>query len=496
MNIEVLSENAYARKVTVTVPATTVRAALEKAYQTVGRKARLPGFREGKVPRNVLEARFGASIADDVAGELIQESWTRAMADHGLDPVGRPTVTDQGRVASTVDFSFTIAVDVKPAIVASTYTGLSVYWPKSDLTEVEVEAELERRRRSQTRLTAVTDRPVAEGDVVQVELTVKNGDDVVLTEPGTLIRTRNESWFAGIESFLLGLSVDGAKTADVTFTEQARHESLKGKTLSVTAKVLGIQAMQAPDLTDELAKELGQDTVVALTADVRSTLDKGRADQARNQARANLLEALIAANPFEVPASMIEQNLNMLVEELKLQQAYAGVDPRTVRFTQAQMADLRTRAAFAAKGGLLLESVWKTEGLTATDADIEAKLVEIAAERNQTVDAIRGWIEKDGGTEDLRQRLLEEQTLDWLLGKAVVSHDAPVAGDAAPAPAAEVEAKPAKKAKPAAAPAKKAAPAPAEAAPAAEAAPEVEAKPEAAPPKKRATKKKADAADE
>lgn len=486
MNIEVLSENAYARKVTVTVPATTVRAALEKAYQTVGRKARLPGFREGKVPRNVLEARFGASIADDVAGELIQESWTRAMADHGLEPVGRPSVTDQGRVASTVDFSFTIAVDVKPTVVASTYTGLSVFWPKSELTEDEVAAELERRRRSQTRLTAVTDRPVAEGDVVQVELTVKDGDDVVLTEPGTLIRTRNESWFAGIESFLLGLSVDGTKTADVTFSEQARHESLKGKTLSVTAKVLGIQAMQAPELSDELAKELGHDTVAALTADVRSSLDKGRADQARNQARANLLEALINANPFEVPASMIEQNLNMLVEELKLQQAYAGVDPRTVRFTQAQMADLRTRAAFAAKGGLLLESVWKSEGLTATDADIEAKLVEIAAERNQTVEAIRGWIEKDGGIEDLRQRLLEEQTLDWLLGKAVVSHEAPAAANAAPAAAeaAEPEAKPAKKAK-----AKKAEAAPAEEAPAAEAAPE------AAAPKKRATKKKADAAE-
>lgn len=489
MNIEVLSENAYARKVSVTVPATTVRAALEKAYQTVGRKARLPGFREGKVPRNVLEARFGASIAEDVAGELIQESWTRAMADHGLEPVGRPSVTDQGRVAASADFSFTIAVDVKPAIVASTYTGLSVYWPKSETTEDEVTAELERRRRSQTRLTAVTDRPVAEGDVVQVELTVKDGDNVVLTEPGTLIRTRNESWFAGIESFLFGLSVDESKTGDVAFTGQARHESLKGKTLSVTAKVLGIQAMQAPELTDDLAKELGHDTVAALTADARASLDKGRADQARNQARANLLEALIAANPFEVPASMVEQNLNMLVEELKLQQAYAGVDPRTVRFTQAQMADLRTRAAFAAKGGLLLESVWKTEGLTATDADIEAKLAEIAAERNQTVDAIRGWIEKDGGIEDLRQRLLEEQTLDWLLAKAVVSHEAPAAaGEAAPAAEPEAEAKPAKKAK-----SKKAA---AEEAPAAvEAAPEADAEPKAAP-KKRATKKKADAADE
>lgn len=484
MNIEVLSENAYARKVTVTVPASTVRAALERAYLTVGRKARLPGFREGKVPRNVLEARFGAGIADDVAGELIQESWTRAMTDHGLDPVGRPSVIDQGQVAASKDFSFTISVDVKPDVVATTYTGLSVFWPKSDLTDAEVTAELERRRKSQTRLTAITDRAVVEGDVVQVELTVKDGDAVVLTEPGTLIRTRNESWFAGIESFLLGLSVGEEKSGDVAFTDAARHEALKGKTLAVTAKVLGIQAMQAPELNDELAKELGHDSVAALTTDVRSTLDKGRADQARNQARANLLEALIAANPFEVPVSMIEQNLNMLVEELKLQQAYAGVDPRTVRFTQAQMADLRTRAAFAAKGGLLLESVWKTEKLEATDADIEAKLVEIAAERNQTVDAIRGWLEKDGGLEDLRQRLLEEQTLDWLLGKAVVSHDAPAAA-AVPAVEAPAEAAPAKKTK-----AKKAAAV--EEAPAVEA----EAAPEAPAPKKRATKKKADAADE
>lgn len=468
MQIDITSENAFARKVAVTVPADRVRRALDDAYRAVVRSARLPGFRKGKVPRRVLEARFGASIANDVAGDLIQAGWTSALTEHELEPVGRPAIVEQGEIAMGIDFTFVIGVDVKPVVEAGVVEGLEVYWPKPEISDADVDALLERRRQAQSRLTAVDGRPVEAGDTVQVEITAKDGDDVVLSEPGTLVRTEGEAWLTGLEGELIGLSADESKEASVTFAASAKNADVAGKTLDVALKVLSIQAIEAPPLDDALAKELGHDDVAAWKEAIRAELLSGLEDRARDQARANLLDSLIQANPVDVPDGMVEQNLKLLLDEVRMQQAYAGVDPKTVRFTDAQIADLRGRALFAARGGLLLESVSTSQALEVSDAEVDARIVELAEARGQEVEAVRGWFQQDGSLEELRNRLLEEKTLDWLLERAVISHEAPEPAPAPEAPA--VEAEPAKKPAKKTAAAKKAAPkAKAEAAPKAEA---------------------------
>ena len=331
-------------------------------------------------------------------------------------------------MTSSSDFTFTLALEVKPEVEAQTYTGLTVHYPQFEVSDDEVEAAIERRRQAQARLSEVEDRAVEEGDSVQVELKVVDGDDTVVDEPGTLVRTSGDIWFAGIESALIGMNVGDEKTETIAFADTARNEAVAGKELSASFKVLSIQSLVVPELNDELAKDLGfEGGIEELTTSTRDELAKGREDAARNQARANLLQALIEANEFEVPAGMVEQNLNLLMEELKIQQSYMGRDPRTVTFSEAQVADLRQRAAFAAKGGLLLEFVSGKENIEVTDADLEAKYEELAAMRGQSVEAIKGFFVQDEAVEDLRQRILEEKTLDWLLDNAEITHEAPAA---------------------------------------------------------------------
>lgn len=435
MNIEVSSENAFARKVNVTIPAERVSSELDKAYREVAKRARLAGFRRGKAPRNVLEAEYGPRVRSDVASFLIQEAYEKALNVHELEPVSRPSVVEQGDLKPRSAFSFSIAVEVRPSVVATAYKGLSVFWPKSEVTEEEVDAAMENRRLRQRRLASITDRAVVAGDRVQVQLTVTDGDTELLTEPGTMVNTAREIWLKGLEQVLIGLPLEGEFSGSVTFADDARNEVVAGRELQVALKVLSIQADVVPDLDDELAKELGHDDVAAMRAAVREELNKGRDNNSLNLARANLLQALIQANPFEVPRGMVEENLKLLTDELRLQEAYRGRDPRTVTFSESQLADLRERSAFAAKGALLLESVSKIEALAVTDEQIEAKYIEMAEERGQTVEAIKGYFVKDGMVEDLRQRMLEELTLDWLLAQAAVSHEVPaaVAEEAAPA---------------------------------------------------------------
>jgi FKBP-type peptidyl-prolyl cis-trans isomerase (trigger factor) len=141
---------------------------------------------------------------------------------------------------------------------------------------------------------------------------------------------------------------------------------------------------------------------------------------ARNQARANLLSALIDSNDFEVPGGMVDSQLDMLVQELKMQQAQRGVDPEQINFSEDQMVDLRTRATFATKGGLILECVQRAESIEVTEADVDAKMNEMAEQYSQPVEVIRGYFAKDEMIDDLKARLLEEVTLEWLLDHAKV----------------------------------------------------------------------------
>lgn len=425
MRIDVIAVGSYQKRLEVAVPADLVKAELDKAFREVGRRAKIAGFRPGKAPRQVLEMRFGPGIRSDVAQTLINQGYTQAIDEHKLEPVGRPQVSDRGEADGATEFKFTITVDVKPSVELRAYTGLEVVYPKVEVTDEELEKVVKSRLEGQARLTEVKDRAVQKGDMVIVELSAKEGDNVVVNEPGTMIRTEADPYYPGVDSLLVGMNVGDSKSETVKFGDNARMESVAGRELEVSVKVVSVQANEIPALNDEIATEMGYEGgVEGMKAALRMNIQQQREGLARNQARANLLQVLITANPFQVPDSMIDSHLQMLLEELKLQAAYRGRDPRTLTYTQEQIADLRMRADFAAKGGMILEYVSKKENLVIGDADLEAKYQELADQRGQTVEAIKGYFIKDNAVEELRARLLEEKTLDWLLEQSKLVTDA------------------------------------------------------------------------
>lgn len=438
MKVDVSAVSNHQKKLTVLVPHKDVREELEKAYRTLSKQVRLPGFRPGKAPRRVLEAQYGERIDADVAQNLIQRSWTDILENHEIDPVGRPTVDESGEVRDADGFKFTISVDVRPKIELSTWTGLEVVQPSVEVTDEEVDAAVKARLEGSARLEEVKGRACEAGDMALVELHAFDGDEEIATELGTMIRTEADPYYPGIEPLVIGLEVDGEASGEVTFSEEARTEAVQGKTLKVDVKLVSLQSYVVPDLSDEVAKEIGHDSASEMTEKIRADLVARRTEGARNQARANVLEAIIAANDFDVPDGMVDQSLEMLKQELRNQQAYiTGQDPRTIGFSDAQVADLRSRAVFAAKASLILEWVTDRESIEATDADLDARYQELADERGQSVEAVRGWFAKDEAVQDLRERIVEEKVLDWLLEQSTLV-DAPPQSDT-PAAGAEAD---------------------------------------------------------
>jgi trigger factor len=219
--------------------------------------------------------------------------------------------------------------------------------------------------------------------------------------------------------------------------------------------VQAIQANQIPELDDELATELGYEGGAdAMRAAIRMEIESAVQDEGRTQARVALLQKLVEGNDFDVPEGMVNEQLQALTEELKVRRAYAGEDPRSIRFSEAEMADLRGRATFAAKASVILAAVARQEDIAVSDADLDAKIEEIAQLRGQTVQAIRGYLEREDAIPVLTDRILEEKTLEFLLENAELevteATAAPAAEEAPAAEAAAEEAPPAAEEAPAA----------------------------------------------
>jgi len=309
----------------------------------------------------------------------------------------------------------------------------------------------------QARIEEVTDtREVQAGDLVVTALTLTQSGVELVNEPGTMIHTVAERYYPGVEPMLIGMSAGDEKSEEVTIGQQTENEDIAGETVLAKVKVISIQAHVVPELDDEVAKALEFDSAKDMTAKIKAQLAEFAENTGKNQARVSVLEKLVELNTFDVPQGMIDEQLKALMDELRMRQAYMGHDPKSLQFSDAEMVDLRTRAGFAARASCVLDGVARQEGIEVTEADLEAKIAEMAEQRGQPVEAIKGYIEQENASSVLTARIQEEKTLDWLLDNAKVTKVDPPKEEEA------VEAKPAKKAKKA----KKAA-AKAEAAPAA-----------------------------
>lgn len=435
------------RRLRFTIAADSVRGELETAYKSLKNKARIPGFRPGKAPRNVLEARFGRQVNSDVSSRLIEQAFRKASVD--LELAGQPALEEQGEVSSGNALTFVIAVDVKPSLQLEGYTGLRVEFPSAEVREVDVDGMVNRTLQAQARIVEVTEgRPVQAGDRVLAALTLRDGDEVLADEPGTMIMTSGERFYPGLESLLIGANKGETRSGTVTIAQGSLYEHLAGRTLQAEVTVSSMQAMQVPTLDDDFAREQKYEGgVEGMRAAFRMKLQEQADEAGRNQARVSLLQTLVDANTFEVPQSLVQEQFNALVEELKVRRAYSGQDPRSIRFSDAEVQDLSNRALFAAKASVILATIARQESIGVTDAELDARIAQIAEMRGQQVQAIRAYLQRENAFGVLKTRILEEKTLEWLLQASDLVPVAPSEGSAtatpAPAPAAKAE-KPAK----------------------------------------------------
>jgi len=423
LNIEEVS--AISRKLHFVVAASEVDTELNRAFRDLKKKVRLPGFRPGKVPQNMIEARYGQQVRGEVSGRLIEASYREAMVD--LEVTGRPEVEARGEVVRGDTLSFTIAVAVRPQVEVKGHKGLAVQMPVATVTDADVDSAMQRQLASQARIDEVgDDRPVKEGDLVVTALKLMNGDEELASEEGTMLHTTMESYYPGVEALLIGMKKGESKTEDIQIGENAGFEHLRGVSCTATVEVVGIQETVIPELDDALAEQLGfEGGAKGARAKVKEQLQTFAEDNGKNAARVQILEKLVETNEFEIPEGMIQEQLSALVDELRTRRSYMGQDPNGLRLNDNEMAELRGRAEFAARASSILTGVARQEGIEVTDADMDEKIQEIADARGQDIEAVRGMVERENAADMINARIMEEKTLEWLISNAKVTRTEP-----------------------------------------------------------------------
>ncbi|MCA1562461.1 MAG: trigger factor [Acidobacteria bacterium] len=444
MKTEFIDVNDTRKNLVVEIPSTVVDAEIDKVARDYSRAARVPGFRPGKVPAKVVRQRFRDQILHDVAHGLIPRAVDEALRERGVEPVDTPDIKDVV-VEEGQPLKFTATFETVPAIEPGDYASLTLRRPAVRVEETAVEEALERLRERAARFEPVEDRGIGVGDSVLLDLRrtatapVERAESLIVIPgepapppPAPREQTDTHSNITvdigapanppGFDQELSGMTPGETKTFDVTYPANYAVTELAGTTVNYDVTIKAVRTRHVPDLDDEFAKDLGEfDSLEALRRRVREDLEHEASHQVDREMRAELLKQLAARVRFEVPASLLDREIDRRVEEFVRRLMEQQIDPMKTNINWEEFREHQKEAASeAVRGALVLDEVARREQLAATEAEFEAEVGRYAERTGRTAAAVRARLEKEGGLGRLYSGLRREKTVDFLLSKATV----------------------------------------------------------------------------
>jgi trigger factor len=406
------------RQLVVEAPEGEVAAAWEAAFGRVQRRAQLPGFRRGKVPRSLVRAHFADEVRRAVAEQLVPDAYRRALDEAHLDPVEEPEVRDL-ELAEGQPLRFTAVVEVKPTFVLGGYRGLTVHHVPGGVSDADVEAALAAQAERQATLTTAA-RAVRPGDFVLVDYTLDVEGSEARTERGYLFEAGGGRVLAELDEAVLGLSPGDERQVHVRLPDSHPQPELRGRAGRLALRVIEVKEKETPALDDEFAKALGDYQGLAeLRQAVRRDLETLRERHDRHRLEEAVLDAVIAAHEFAVPESLVLREVSRRIGRARDEVRRGGVDPETLSWDYPKLAEeLRPAATRAVRRVLLLEAIAAHEGIGVSEAELEAEVERLAQAARRAPQALRSLLEKNDELEGLRLSLRDAKTLAFLVEHA------------------------------------------------------------------------------
>jgi len=421
MKFDVVDINATRKSVRVEIPSDAVDAEIDRIARDYSRKARVPGFRPGKTPPRVIKQRFKDQILHDVAHDLIPRAVDDALREKGLEAVDTPDVREVN-IEEGRPLTFTASFDTVPEFDPGDLATIAITRASGAINDEALESALQRLRDRGARHEPVEGRGVDHGDTVTLDLERRDAGGAPDSHKDVSIELGAKANPPGFDEQLLGLEVGAAKEFTIHYPADYPIGELANTDVSYKVAVKGLKRRVVPELDDEFAKDLGVDSLDALKTRVREDLEHEAKHAAEREDRSELMKQLAARVPFEVPASMIDREVDRRLEDFARRLIDQNVDPRKAgidwnAFRESQREVSREAVAAA----LVLDEVMRRENLEVSDAEVEAEVTKYAERTGRTPQEVRAALEKEGGLSRIYAGLRREKSIDFVMAHATIT---------------------------------------------------------------------------
>lgn len=431
MQVSVESTSALERRLTIGVPAERIESEVTKRLQQTARRAKVPGFRPGKVPMSVIRQRYEDSARQEALGDLIQSSFYEAIVAEKLNPAGAPSVEpkvfEKGK-----DLEYVATFEIYPEIQVAGFEGITVERPQAEVSEADVDNMLDILRKQNTRFEAV-ERAAENGDQLNIDFVGKIEGEAFAggSAKGTALVLGSGRMIPGFEDALVGAKAGEERVITPTFPEDYQNLELAGKTAEFTVMVNAVAAPVLPELNEQFFALFGasEGGLEGFRAEVRKNMERELRQAVKSKVKNQVMEGLLAANPVELPKALVANEVQRLRVQA-VQQFGGNIKPEQL---PAELFEEQAKRRVSL--GLIIAEVVKQAELKPDDARVRELIEEMASAYQEPEQVVAWYYKNEQQLGEVRSVVLEEQVVDTVLQKAKVT-DKPVSYEEAVKPAA------------------------------------------------------------
>ncbi|MDE3217537.1 MAG: trigger factor [Gemmatimonadota bacterium] len=397
------------RLLAVTVPAAEVKAVENKTAKRYASSVRLPGFRPGKAPADLVKKRYKDAIRQEVIERVVQEAFQQVLDNEKLKVAAQPHVHDL-KFNEGEEMTFDLHLEVRPEIALERVNGFSLKRQAAEVTDQGVADQIEQLRDQRAAWSPVLERPMPADMVTVLLATAEEGGEIPEGREYTIVLGGGQA-IPGIEELIMEMSPSETKERAVRWPDDFPDEAQRGKTKPVRVVLQEVKRKSLPALDDAFAREVGDfDSLDALKATVRKDLEDHARRDADAGVRQQLVERIAEANPFELPPSWVNQMIQAYVEVYQVRE-----DER-----DQFVAEFRPVAERQVRRDLIVDTLAEREKLAATEADVDDRVAEVAAKRNAEPGQVYASLQKAGRLKEIERSITEDKVFAWLLEQNTV----------------------------------------------------------------------------
>jgi len=417
MQVSVENTSALERRMTIAVPAERVENEVNKRLQQTAKRAKVAGFRPGKVPMSVIRQRFEADARQEAFGDLVQASFYEAIVEQKLNPAGAPAVEPKS-FEKGKDLEFVAIFEVFPEFAVSGLESINVERLNAEVADADLDNMLEVLRKQNVRFEAV-ERAAEKDDQVNIDFVGKIDGEAFAggSAQGTQLVLGSGRMIPGFEDGLVGAKAGEERVVNVTFPEDYQNLDLAGKAAEFTITVNSVSAPVLPELNEEFFAQFGikESTLEGFRTEVRKNMERELRQAIKTKVKNQVMDGLLAANPIEVPKALLENEVNRLRVQA-VQQFGGNIKPEQL---PAELFEEQAKRRVVL--GLIVAEVVKQYDLKPDEGKVREMIEEMASAYQEPEQVISWYYKNDQQLNEVRSVVLEEQVVDTVLQKATVT---------------------------------------------------------------------------